>query len=103
MRKLTKDEQKAVEVVNELISDYRTVLEGITLVKDEYEQDPILVEGETTKGFPCHLMVEPKEVANIILEYDYPVYKVLGEEAPQAMWDRLAARFGLYAVTGFDL
>ena len=105
MRKLTKEEEKAVETVDQLISDYRTELEALTLVKEEYEDDcdPVMVEGETTTGYYCQMMVLPKKVANILLEYDYPIYRVCGQEAPEAMWDELAREFGLGSVSSFDL
>lgn len=101
MRKLTTEEAKACEVVKSAISDYRTKLEAISLSIDDL--DPIMVEGETKTGYCCQLMVDPKEVASILLDYDYPVFAVLKEEPLQAMWDDLADRFGLDSVSSFDL
>lgn len=103
MRKLTDKEEKARETIAQAISDYRTGLEAITLVKDDVDLDPILVEGRTHADYYCHLMVDPKDVAPILLQYDYPVFAVLKEEPPQAMWDDLAAKFGLRSVDSFDL
>ena len=103
MRKLTKEQQDAVETVQEAISAYRTQLEAITLVKEGFEPDPILIEAETKAGYYCQMMVNPKDVAKILLKYDYPIYEVLGDEAPQEMWDDLAEQFGVGAVTSFDL
>ena len=103
MRKLTTEEKDAVEVVNQLISDYRTIIEGVTLVKEDIDCDPIMIDGETSAGYFCRMMVDPKDVAPILLEYDYPIYAVLEEEAPRAMWDALAAKFGLASVSSFDL
>lgn len=101
MRKLTKEEEKAREVVALAISDYRTQLESITLTQDD--PDPIIVEGETRTGYYCQMMVNPKDVARIILKYDYPVFAILEEEPPQGMWDDLAEWYGLDSVSSFDL
>lgn len=38
-----------------------------------------------------------------LLDYWYPVYKVLEEEAPQGMWDELARLVGLDSVFSVDL
>lgn len=67
------------------------------------EQDPVLVEGETSEGYICHLMVDPKDAARIMLEYDYPVWNILMEDAPDAMWRDLAKKFGISAVSEIDL
>ena len=101
MRKLTKEQQDAVDTVQQAISDYRTQLEAMTLSNDDL--DPILIEGETETGYSCSMMVNPKDVAKILLKYDFPIYEVLGDEAPQGMWDDLAEQFGVGAVTSFDL
>lgn len=37
------------------------------------EQNPIMVEGETSTGYYCILMADPKDVAKILLKYDYSV------------------------------
>ena len=105
MRKFTDAEKKSIDEVAHLISDYRTELEALTLVKDEYldDCDPIMIEAETSGGYYCQMMAAPKPVAQILLRYDYPIYAVLGEEPPQAMWDDLASHFGVASVTSFDL
>ena len=64
--------EDAVAVVRKEICDLRTKYE--TTAKTE-EQDPIMVEGETSAGYFCQLMVDPKDVAKILLEYDYPVWR----------------------------
>ena len=48
-------------------------------------------------------MVGPKDVAKILLEYDYPVWRVLEEEAPDEMWGDLGRKFGLEHVCSVDL
>ena len=102
MRKLTKEEDKARELILQAISDYRTGLEALTLT-DKNDLDPIMIDGETRTGYYCQMMVSPREVAEIVLKYDYPVFAVLKEEPSQAMWDELADHFGLATVTSFDL
>lgn len=103
MRKLSTEEARARETVALAISDYRTGLEGMTLTQKDIELDPVMVEGETKTGYFVQTLVDPREVADILLKYDYPIFAVLEEEPPQAMWDELADRFGLDSVTSFDL
>lgn len=97
----TNDElSKARRIIEEEIRSVTAELEAVA--KGE-EQDPILVDGDTTTGYYCHLMVDPADAAKIMLEYDWPIYKVTGMEAPQEMWDALARKFGLDAVSSVDL
>lgn len=59
----------------------------------------IMVEGdETTAGYYCQLMVDPQEVAKIFIDYDYALYRVLGEDVPDAMWEDLGRKFELECV-----
>lgn len=101
MRELDKKQSEAVDTVNQAISEYRASLEAIISANDD--DDPILIEGSTTAGYQCQLFVNAKEVAKIILEYDYPTSRILGQEAPQEMWDDLGRHFGLSEVYSFDL
>lgn len=105
MSQYTKEEMKAIETVQQLISDYRTNIEGITLVKEEFEDDldPVMVEGETDAGYAIQMFVSPKDIAPILLQYEYPIFAVLDEEPPQAMWDELARKFGIARVLSVDL
>ena len=80
----------AVKLVNEAImAEYKRLEE---IAKTE-EGDPILIEGETTAGYFCHLMVDPKEVTKIALEYNYPVWHI----------QDLGRKFGLATVCSIDL
>ncbi len=105
IRKLTNEEKKARDTILQLISDYRTELEAITLVREDLEDtlDPVLVEGETMAGYYCQMMIGPKLVAEILLKYDYPIFRVLGEEGPDAMWHEIASKLGLASVSSVDL
>lgn len=58
---------------------------------------------ETTAGYFCQLMVNPQEVAKIFVDYDYALYRVLGEDALDAMWKDLGRKFGLEHVCSVDL
>ena len=49
---------------------------------------------ETTVGYFCQLMVNPQEVAKIFIDYNYALYRVLGEDAPDAMWKDLSRKLG---------
>lgn len=90
----------AVSLVNKAIREERKRLEEIAKTE---EGSPIMVEGETTTGYYCQLMVDPKDVVKILLEYDYPVWRILGEDYPDEMWEDLGRKFGLETVASFDL
>lgn len=92
--------EDAVAVVQKEIRDLRAKYESVTKTE---EQDPIMVEGETSTGYYCQLMADPKDVAKILLEYDYPVWRVLDEDAPRAMWEDLGRELGLEHVCSVDL
>lgn len=73
---------EAVKLVNDAITaEYKRIEE---IAKTE-EGDPILIEGETTAGYFCHMMADPKDVVKIVLEYNYPVWHILGEDYPDGM------------------
>ncbi len=90
----------AVNLVNEAIKAERSRLEEIAKTE---EGDPILIEGETTAGYFCHMMVDPKDVAKIALEYNYPVWHILQQDYPDGMWEDLGRKFGLETVCSIDL
>lgn len=91
---------EAVKLVNDAImAEYKRIEE---IAKTE-EGDPILIEGETTAGYFCHMMVGPKDVAKIVLDYNYPVWHILGEDCPDGMWEDLGRKFGLATACSIDL
>ena len=93
--------EDAVAVVQKEIRKWREKYESVA---NENGQDhPIMVEGETTAGYFCQLMVNSREVAKIFVDYDYALYRVLGEDAPDAMWEDLGRKFGLEHVCSVDL
>lgn len=95
--------EDAVVVVQKEIRKWREKYESTA---NENGQDhPIMVEGgsETTAGYFCQLMVNPQEVAKIFVDYDYALYHVLGEDAPDAMWEDLGRKFGLEHVCSVGL
>lgn len=94
-------EKEALEIIQQKISDYRTKLEAITLSTADCE--PVLLDGETTTGYYCNLMINPKTAASIMLKYDYPIFATLGEDAPREMWRELADEYGLGSVSSVDL
>lgn len=74
-----------------------------TKIANTEEQDPVMLEGMTAKGYGCTLMVDPKDVARIFIEYNYPVWSILEEESPIGLWDDLARFYGLETVSSVDL
>ena len=98
-----KDEkfQEAVKLVNDAImAEYKQLEE---IAESDNEDDPIMVEGETTTGYYCQMMVAPREVAKIALEYNYPVWHILQQDYPDGMWEDLGRKFGLATVCSIDL
>ena len=91
---------EAVKLVNDAIMAEYKRLEKIAKTE---EDDPILIEGETTAGYFCHLMVDPQDVAKIALEYNYPVWHILQQDYPDGMWEDLGRKFGLETVCSMDL
>lgn len=90
----------AVKLVNEAImAEYKRLEE----VLKNGEGEPIMVEGETISGYYCQLMVNPKDVSKIMLDYNYPVWRILEEDAPDGMWEELGRKFGLKTVCSVDL
>ena len=105
-----KEHDKETNPTDELKNAVKTVQKAIKAEEDKYreiasaeEQDPVLLEGETMNGYVCHLMVDPKEIARIFLEYNYPIWSILEEEPPIDMWDDLARFYGLKSVCSVDL
>lgn len=90
----------AVKLVNEAIMAEYKCLEEVSKTE---ESEPIMVEGETTTDYYCQLMVDPKDVAKIMLDYNYPVWRVLEEDAPDGIWEELGYKFGLARVCSVDL
>lgn len=100
----TKEElEHAREIINQKISDERTKLEAFTLLKPDATPDPVCIEGETETGYYCQMMVDPRDIAPILLEHQYPVFKVLQEDFPDEMWRELAQKLGLDIISSVDL
>lgn len=91
---------KAVAIVNKAIQN-ETI--RLTEIANTEEGDPILVEGETSTGYQCQLMVDPQGCARIALQYDFPTYKILEEDFPEDMWKAFSQEYGLGAVSSVDL
>ena len=94
----------------ELKAAVKTVQAVIQARRDEYrriastdEQDPIILEGTTSTDYACQMMVDPKDVAKVYLEYDYPLWRTLEEDVPIEMWEELARIYGLATVSEVDL
>ena len=96
------NKKDAVECVRKQIDDYRARLKEI-LSKTDEELEPVMVDGETSKGYYVQTMINPKIPARIMLDYDYPIFAVLGDDAPDAMWNEMALELGLETVTSVDL
>lgn len=91
---------EAVRLVNGEIRNERKRLEDISHTEDA---DPILVEGETSTGYHAQIMIDPREVAEIMLKYAYPFWDTLGQDAPDGMWRDIADMIGLRSVSSVDI
>ena len=91
---------EAVRIVRAAIKAEEDRLQRIA---DSQEEEPIMLEGETSAGYIVHVMSDPAKVAKVLLDYDYPLYKVLEEDWPQEMWDALAQMVGLESVYSVDM
>ena len=113
MAQSTTGEQKTTEKMQpdiELSEAVRIVKTVIAAEEDRLKQiaegteyEPILLIGETSQGCDAHVMADPSKVAQVLLDYDYPLYKVLEEDWPQEMWDTLAQMVGLESVYSVDM
>lgn len=93
--------EDAVAIVQKGIHKWREKYESVA--NENGQGHPIIIEGETTAGYFCQLIVNPQEVAKIFVDYDYALYRVLGEDAPDAMWEDLSRKFGLESICSVDL
>lgn len=95
-------ETNTTDPTDELLNAVKVVQAAIKAKEDRYrkiasteEQDPILIEGETRTGYECQLMVDPKDVAQVFLDYDFALWNTVVGEVSDSMWDRLAEIYGL--------
>ena len=100
-KKPTKEElEQAVKIVRDAIrakeEEYRTIASGV-------DQSPVALEGITEKNFYCSIMVDPKDVAEIFLRWNYATYFVLGEDAPDEMWREIGEFYGIQTACGVEM
>ena len=103
-------EENKTNTTDELMNAVKIVQAAIKAREEKYkkiasteDQDPILIEGETRTGYDCQLMADPKDVAQVYLEYDFALWDTVVGEVSDSMWDRLAEIYGLYRVYAVDL
>ncbi len=91
---------EAVRIVNAAIEEETRRLKEIAATE---ALEPIMLEGRTVSCYYVQLMIDPAKAAPVMLDYCYPMYKVLEEDAPQEMWDALARLVGLDEVISVDI
>lgn len=100
--KNTHTKQAENESLSNAICQVNAAIDSVTEQMKEIsrteEQDFVFLTGETTTGFAVKMLINPKEVAEIMLKYNYPIYTVLHMDAPQEMWDEIAKITGLGSV-----
>lgn len=94
------EQEEAIKIVNELIREEYNRLYAIA--QDE-ESDPVCVAGYTVKDFFVQANISGSKAAQILLDYDYPIYTILKEDCPQDMWDSLAEHVGIASVVSVDI
>ena len=104
------EEKNKTNTTDELMDAVKIVQAAIKAKEEKYkkiasteEQELILIEGETETRYDCHLLADPKDVAQVFLDFDFAIWDTVVGEAPEAMWDRLAEIYGLYRVYAVDL
>lgn len=60
--------EDTVAIVQKGIHKWREKYESVA--NENGQGHPIIIEGETTAGYFCQLMVNPQEVAKIFVDYD---------------------------------
>lgn len=93
--------EEAVKLVNEAIA--RKCQELEEMLDEDKRGDLIEIEGETRTGYIVRSLVEPPRVAQILLNHDYAMYSVLGEDFQEDMWHDLADEMGLESVFSIDV
>lgn len=83
---------EAVRIVRKAIAAEEARLERIA--NGEW-YGPVMVQGENAEGEEVQVFVAPEDVVQIMQDCRSPLYKVLKEDAPQEMWDRLGELTGL--------
>ena len=58
--------EEAKKLINDEIAAYENKL---CEIRDGQEQEPVLLEGETTTGHYCQMMVDPAEAAPVLLRH----------------------------------
>lgn len=103
-------EQNKTNTTDELMNAVKIVQAAIKAKEEKYkkiasteDQELIMVEGITETYYDCHLLADPKDVAQVFLDYDFALWDTVIGEAPAAMWDRLAEIYGLNSVSAVDL
>ena len=103
-------ETNTTDSTDELLNAVKVVQAAIKAKEDKYrkiasteEQDPILIDGETKTGYECQLMVDPRDIAQVFLDYDFALWDTVIGEVSDSMWDRLAEIYGLDRVYSVDL
>lgn len=91
---------EAVKIVNQAIRERENELRKYM---ETDSTETVMVEGETDTGYGCCALICAKEVARIMLDYGEPMYRVLGEEYPQGIWDGLAHIAGLETIYSVDI
>ena len=105
-----KSKQSDIDELMQAADALAMVKDSIKREEEKYKKiaetddaEPVLVEGITSTDHYCQLMADPKDIAKIFLDYQYPTWKILDEDAPQGMWEDIARLYGLANVCSVDL
>ena len=89
----------AITIVKRAIKKREEQLRAYTTA----EHEGIEVMGETTMGYLCTVVADPKEISKIMLKYDEPTWSVLEEDCPDSMWMEIAKTVGLELIDSVDI
>ncbi len=90
----------AISLVNGKIDAIEKCLRDIASTENA---SLVTVDGSTSTNFNASVWVDPKEIAKIMLRYNYQCWQVLGWDAPDEMWDEIAEYAGLDTARFVDM
>ena len=105
--KYTKEQiDKAIDIVREQIDIceeiYKRMLEKPVDEDDLDITDLVELTMVTTTGFDCKMYVDRKDIVKVLLDNDYPIYKVLRKSCPESIWNKIANVYGMDQVEGIS-
>ena len=91
--------EEARRVIRQAIDEKRSKYEEVA---NDDEADAVLLEGITSTGHYCQMMVSSQIIAKIYLKYNYAEDMIISGVANKTMWEEIADTFGVKEVESVD-